>query len=250
MPELPPLPIPRYACAHARIRFGANRLIPELPGSWAPLLQNELSCEYFVELRRFVETERRAHEVFPPVEDTFAALRLTPPDAVRVVILGQDPYHGHGQAHGLSFSVRRGTALPPSLRNIYRELHDDLGLEPAATGDLTAWARQGVLLLNTGLTVRANAANSHAGAGWEPFTDRILRAIAVQRPGAVFILWGNAARAKRRLLEASSQVIESPHPSPLSAYRGFFGSRPFSRCNEALIGSNLEPIDWAPEQPA
>lgn len=247
---MPPPPIPGYACVHEWVRCGASRLIPELPDSWAPLLQDELNRAYFVELRRFVETERRIHEVFPPVEDTFTALRLTPPDTVRVVILGQDPYHGQGQAHGLSFSVRRGTALPPSLRNIYRELRDDLGVDVPATGDLTAWARQGVLLLNTGLTVRANAANSHAGVGWEQFTDRVLRTVALRRPGAVFMLWGNAARAKRHLLEQSSHVIESAHPSPLSAYRGFFGSRPFSRCNEALIGSNLEPIDWAPEQPA
>lgn len=219
-------------------------MIPELPASWAPLLQDELSRDYFVQLRQFVEAERALHDVFPPAEETFAALQFTPPATVRVVILGQDPYHGLGQAHGLSFSVPRGVPLPPSLRNIYRELDDDLGLRPAKQGDLTTWARAGVLLLNTGLTVRANQAGSHAGAGWEQFTDQILKAVARQRPSTVFILWGNAARAKRRLLRLENHVIESAHPSPLSAHRGFFGSRPFSRCNAALAKAGLEPVDW------
>jgi len=221
-------------------------MIPELPQSWAPLLQPELSRDYFRELSQFVDAERRVHEVFPPAEETFAALRFTPPAKVRAVILGQDPYHGPGQAHGLSFSVRPGVPIPPSLRNIYRELQTDLGIEPATDGDLTAWARQGVLLLNTGLTVRAHEAGSHANAGWEPFTDRILAAVVEQQPHAVFILWGNAARAKRRLLGATNHVIESAHPSPLSAHRGFFGSRPFSRCNAALAEAGLEPVAWTP----
>jgi len=219
-------------------------MIPDLPDTWAPLLQEELSRDYFGKLRRFVETERAAHDVFPPAEETFAALQFTPPAAVRVVLLGQDPYHGPGQAHGLSFSVRAGVPVPPSLRNIYREMQTDLGIEPATHGDLTSWARQGVLLLNAGLTVRANQAGSHAGAGWEQFTDRILDTVARQQPGAVFILWGNAARAKRRLLGAENHVVESAHPSPLSAHRGFLGSRPFSRCDAALASAGLEPVDW------
>jgi uracil-DNA glycosylase len=219
-------------------------MIPTLPEAWTPLLAAETRQPYFNDLRAFVAAERAAHAVYPPAHETFAALQLTDPATLRVVILGQDPYHGPGQAHGLSFSVRDGVPLPPSLRNIYRELDADLGIPPAAHGDLSAWARQGVLLLNSGLTVRAHDAASHSGAGWERFTDRILVAVAEHRPGAIFMLWGNAARAKRPLLGAAAGVIESPHPSPLSAYRGFFGSQPFSRCNAALEAQGLRPIDW------
>ncbi len=220
-------------------------MIPELPHKWAPLLRAETGRDYFGKLRRYVAAERRLHEVFPPAEETFAALRLTPPGTIRAVILGQDPYHGPGQAHGLSFSVRPGVPVPPSLRNIYREMQTDLGLEPAPEGDLTAWASRGVLLLNSALTVRAHEPASHAAAGWTRFTDRILSVVAQLQPDAVFILWGNTARAKRPLLGATSAVVESAHPSPLSAYRGFFGSRPFSRCNDALARAGVEPIDWA-----
>jgi len=221
-------------------------VIPDLPGKWAPLLFAETDRPYFGKLREYVAAERRAHEVFPPAEETFAALRLTPPGAIRAVILGQDPYHGQGQAHGLSFSVRPGVPLPPSLRNIYQELQTDLGIEPVAHGDLTAWAQRGVLLLNSALTVRAHEPASHAAAGWAKFTDRVLSVVAQLQPDAVFILWGNTARAKRPLLGRTSVVVESAHPSPLSAHRGFFGSRPFSRCNAALAKASLEPIDWTP----
>ncbi len=220
-------------------------MIPELPGRWAPLLQAETRRPYFRKLRQYLDAERRSHEVFPPAEDTFAALQLTPPAAIRAVILGQDPYHGPGQAHGLSFSVRAGVPVPPSLRNIYRELQSDLGLEPATHGDLTAWANQGVLLLNSALTVRAHEPASHATAGWTEFTDRVLAVVGQLQPDAVFMLWGKAARAKRHLLGAQARVIESAHPSPLSAYRGFFDSRPFSRGNAALTEAGLAPIDWA-----
>ncbi len=222
-------------------------MIPTVPASWAPLLAPETRQPYYGELREFVEVERSEHTVYPPAAETFTALQLTDPDAVRVVILGQDPYHGPGQAHGLSFSVRPGVPVPPSLRNIYRELEADLGIPPAFHGDLSAWARQGILLLNTGLTVRAHAAASHSGAGWERFTDAILTSVATHQPGTVFILWGNAARAKRPLLGPAARVIESPHPSPLSAHRGFVGSRPFSRCNAALEAQGLPPIDWTLE---
>lgn len=219
-------------------------MIPELPASWAPLLAGEVRRTYFGKLRQYVAEERRTHDVFPPPEETFAALHLTSPASIRAVILGQDPYHGPGQAHGLSFSVCPGVPVPPSLRNIYRELQTDLGFEPAAHGDLTAWARHGVLLLNSVLTVRAHEPASHAAAGWTRFTDRVLSVVTQLQPDAVFILWGNAARAKRSLLGPTTSVIESPHPSPLSAYRGFFGSRPFSRCNAALAKVGLEPVGW------
>lgn len=219
-------------------------MIPELPGKWAPLLGEETRRAYFGKLRQYLAAERRAHAVFPPADETFAALRLTPPATVRVVILGQDPYHGPGQAHGLSFSVRPGVPVPPSLRNIYRELQTDLGIEPVNHGDLTAWARQGVLLLNSTLTVRAHEPASHAAAGWTKFTDRVLSTVAQLQPDAVFMLWGNTARSKRPLLGPACVVVESAHPSPLSAYRGFFGSRPFSRCNDALARADVEPIDW------
>jgi len=219
-------------------------VIPELPGGWAPLLSSETGRAYFGKLRQYVAMERREHDVFPPADETFAALQLTPPTAIRAVILGQDPYHGPGQAHGLSFSVRPGVPVPPSLRNIYRELHTDLGLEPVNHGDLTAWARRGVLLLNSALTVRAHEPASHAASGWAQFTDRVLSLVAQLQPDAVFMLWGNTARAKRPLLGAASVVVESVHPSPLSAHRGFFGSRPFSRCNDALARVGADPIDW------
>jgi uracil-DNA glycosylase len=220
-------------------------MIDALPQSWGAPLADEVQSPYFGELTEFVRGERQTHEIYPPAEQTFTALEMSPPDAVRVVILGQDPYHGPGQAHGLAFSVPPGTPLPPSLRNIFTELRDDLGVEPPANGDLTDWARQGVLLLNTGLTVRAGDAGSHAGRGWERFTDAVIRVVVEHSPRAVFILWGNPARAKRDLLGPGNAVIESPHPSPLAAYRGFFGSRPFSRCNAALTEAGLPPINWS-----
>ncbi len=212
---------------------------------WNPVLRDELDKPYWAELQRFVADERSRHTVYPPDAEVFAALHLTPLAEVKVVILGQDPYHGPGQAHGLCFSVRTGVRPPPSLQNIFTELHADLGIDPPAGGDLTPWARQGVLLLNATLTVRAHEAASHQRKGWETFTDRVLEAVNDQPRTVVFILWGASARRKRALIDTTRHVvIESPHPSPLSAHRGFLGSRPFSRANEALVAAGREPVDW------
>lgn len=212
---------------------------------WNPVLRDELAKPYWSELQHFVAEERRHHTVYPPTDEVFAALHLTPLAQVKVLILGQDPYHGPGQAHGLCFSVRSGTRPPPSLENIFTELHDDLGIERPTTGDLTPWARQGVLLLNVTLTVRAHQAASHQGKGWEAFTDRVIAAVDAKPERVVFILWGNSARKKKALVDTRRHVvIESPHPSPLSAHRGFFGSKPFSRANAALVEAGREPVDW------
>ena len=212
---------------------------------WNPLLRVELAKPYWAELQRFVAEERSRHPVYPPHQDVFAALHLTSHAAVKVVILGQDPYHGRGQAHGLCFSVRPGVPAPPSLQNIFKELETDVGCTPPGHGCLDAWARQGVLLLNTTLTVRGGRAASHQGKGWETFTDEVIRAVNDKSDAVVFILWGAAARRKKALLDLSRHtVIESAHPSPLSAHNGFFGSRPFSRANEALVAAGREPVDW------
>ena len=212
---------------------------------WNPVLRGEFDQPYWSELQEFVTTERARHTVYPGDDEVFAALHLTPLADVKVLILGQDPYHGPGQAHGLCFSVRPGTPLPPSLRNVFTELHDDLGLDLPTSGDLTPWARQGVLLLNVTLTVRAHQAASHQGKGWETFTDQVIRAVNAKPERVVFILWGNSARRKTALIDTTRHVvIESPHPSPLSAHRGFFGSKPFSRANPALVGAGREPVDW------
>lgn len=213
---------------------------------WNPKLRDQFGMTYWNKLQQFVMSERNRHRVFPAVEDTFAALHHTGLADTRVVILGQDPYHGPGQAHGLSFSVRRGTGVPPSLRNIHAELRDDLGVSVPDHGSLEGWAKNGVLLLNSVLTVRAHSAGSHRGKGWEVFTDRVIEVVAQKRERVVFVLWGNYARQKRALISAPQHfVIESPHPSPLAANRGFFGSRPFSRANEALVAVGIEPVDWS-----
>jgi uracil-DNA glycosylase len=197
------------------------------------------------DLRAFLVEEKRQHVVYPPGDEIFAAFEHTPFDRVRVVILGQDPYHGPGQAHGLCFSVRRGVAVPPSLANIYRELHADLGVSVADHGDLTAWARQGVLLLNTVLTVRAHQANSHRGHGWESFTDRVVRALDEGREGLVFVLWGSAASKKAAGIDRRRHyVLTAPHPSPLSAHTGFFGCRHFSKIDGYLRERGEAVIDW------
>ena len=211
---------------------------------WNPLLRDQFEMPYWADLQAFVQAERAQHEVYPAHEDVFAALHLTPYADVRVVILGQDPYHGPGQAHGLSFSVRPGIAIPPSLRNMYAELETDLGVIPAAHGNLEAWARQGVLLLNSVLTVRAHNAGSHRKQGWEQLTDRIIEVVSAKPETVVFLLWGNFARSKAPLIADHHHIIESPHPSPLSASRGIFGSKPFSRANEALVAAGREPVDW------
>jgi uracil-DNA glycosylase len=213
---------------------------------WNPVLRGELAKPYWPELQAFVRTEREHHTVYPPPEDVFAALHLTPYAATRVLILGQDPYHGPRQAQGLCFSVRPGVRIPPSLVNIHKEMETDLGLPPPGHGNLEAWARQGVLLLNTTLTVRAGEAASHQGHGWETFTDEVIRAVAAKEQPVVFILWGSHARRKKAFVDTSRHtIVESAHPSPLSAHNGFFGSRPFSRTNEALAAAGLAPIDWA-----
>jgi uracil-DNA glycosylase len=212
---------------------------------WNPLLRDEFAKPYWAELQQYVAEERARHQVFPPPEEVFAALHQTPYASVKVLILGQDPYHGPGQAHGLCFSVRPGVAIPPSLRNIYTELAADLGIEPPNHGCLDAWTRHGVLLLNTSLTVRAHQAASHQRKGWETFTDEVIRAVDAKEERVVFILWGAAARKKKALIDPRRHaVIESAHPSPLSAHNGFFGSRPFSRTNAALEAAGREPVDW------
>jgi uracil-DNA glycosylase len=201
---------------------------------------------YWAELQAFLAAERSAHEVFPPAEQVFAAFQRTPPTQVKVVILGQDPYHGPGQAHGLCFSVPEGVALPPSLRNIFKELQADQGTPAPRQGCLFSWADQGVLLLNTTLTVRSGEAGSHQGQGWEQFTDQVIVSVNSFADPVVFILWGTAARKKRAMIDQQRHhVIESAHPSPLSAYRGFFGSAPFSQANAALTAAGRSPIDWA-----
>lgn len=212
---------------------------------WNPVLRAELDQPYFAELRAFVDEERRHHAVYPPAEEVFAALHLTPFEQVKVFILGQDPYHGPGQAHGLCFSVRPGVEVPPSLANIHAELETDLGLPRPDHGCLDAWSDQGVLLLNATLTVRARQAASHQKHGWETFTDAVIRAVDAKPEPVVFILWGSSARKKKVLVDSSRHtIIESPHPSPLSAHRGFLGSRPFSRANAALETAGRDPVDW------
>jgi len=213
---------------------------------WNPILRGEFEKPYWRELQEFVNAERANHAVYPPHDEVFAALHLTPYESVKVLVLGQDPYHGPGQAHGLCFSVRPGVAPPPSLVNIYTEMETDLGIPPADHGHLTSWATQGVLLLNTTLTVRARQAASHQKHGWETFTDEVIKAVSAKAERVVFVLWGAAAGRKKDLVDVSRHaVVQSPHPSPLSAHRGFFGSRPFSRINELLTEAGREPIDWA-----
>ena len=212
---------------------------------WNPVLRGEFAKPYWPELQAFVRAERERHTVYPPPEDVFAALHLTSYASTRVLILGQDPYHGPRQAQGLCFSVRPGSRIPPSLVNIHKEMETDLGLPPPGHGNLEAWARQGVLLLNTTLTVRAGESASHQGHGWETFTDEVIRTVAAKDHRVVFILWGSHARRKKAFIDTSRHtIVESAHPSPLSAHNGFFGSRPFSRTNEALVAAGLTPIDW------
>ena len=212
---------------------------------WNPILRQEFDEPYWKELQAFVAGERAHHTVYPPHDEVFRALHLTPYGSVKALILGQDPYHGPGQANGLAFSVRGDVAIPPSLRNIHAEMEIDLGIARPNHGGLEPWAEQGVLLLNSTLTVRAATAGSHQKQGWETFTDRVIGALGERSEPIVFILWGAFARKKKALIDtARHSVIESPHPSPLSAHRGFFGSKPFSRTNEALRGHGLDPIDW------
>lgn len=212
---------------------------------WLPKIQDEFKKDYYKELFSFVKEEYNTRQIFPPSDDIFNAFHLTPLSEVKVLILGQDPYHDVNQAHGLSFSVKVGEKIPPSLQNIYKELHDDLGCKIPNNGYLEKWAKQGVLLLNTVLTVRAHEAASHQGKGWENFTDAIIRAVNEEDRPIVYLLWGSPAQKKISMLNNPKHlVLKAPHPSPLSAYRGFFGCKHFSQCNDFLIKNNIKPIDW------
>lgn len=216
-----------------------------MPTDWNPLLRAEFDKPYWPTLQQYVRAEREHSTVYPPDPEVFAAIHLTSHADTRVMILGQDPYHGTNQAHGLCFSVRRGVPVPPSLANIHKELQSDLGIDRPRHGNLEHWAAQGVLLLNATLTVRAGQAGSHQGKGWETFTDQVIRVVNDKADPVVFILWGGYARKKKALIDSDRHVIlESAHPSPLSAHNGFFGSKPFSRANEALIARGRQPIDW------
>jgi uracil-DNA glycosylase len=217
----------------------------QLPEAWQPVVGGELVQPYFTALQAFLDAEQRTHTIYPPAEDVFNALAYTPYDEVRVLLLGQDPYHDAGQAHGLAFSVRPGVKPPPSLTNIFRELRSDLGYPIPNNGYLEPWARQGVLLLNAVLTVRAHQANSHRGKGWETFTDAVISAVAAKTDPVVFVLWGSYAQKKIPLIDTTRHtIVRSAHPSPLSAHSGFFGSRPFSAVNEALAAAGRGTIEW------
>ena len=211
---------------------------------WDEIIGEEFEKPYYKELRAFLKSEYFSRKIYPDMHDIFNALKYTPYNSVKAVILGQDPYHGPNQAHGLCFSVQDGVQPPPSLVNIYKELHADLGYEIPKSGNLTKWAKQGVLLLNTCLSVRAGQANSHSGKGWETFTDSVIRHLSARETPMVFILWGANARSKKKWISSQHLIIESAHPSPLSCYNGFWGSRPFSRTNEFLVQNGISPIDW------
>ena len=213
--------------------------------SWKRALADEWDKPYFVKLTQFVRQQYSTRTIYPPAGKIFAAMDICPFDKVKVVIIGQDPYHEPGQAHGLCFSVNDGVQIPPSLVNIYKEIHDDLGLPIPTSGNLERWARQGVLLLNATLTVEAHRAASHRGQGWETFTDAIIQRLSGFRNNLVFLLWGSFAISKRQLIDQSRhRVLTSPHPSPLSAYRGFFGNHHFSQANEYLVRNGITPIQW------
>ena len=216
-----------------------------LKNDWAPLLAPEFEKTYYQQLQLLLKEEYRTHVVYPKQEDVFNALRYTSYQDTKVLILGQDPYHGPNQAHGLSFSVQPGVRTPPSLQNMYKELQDDLGYPIPNNGYLVKWAEQGVLLLNTVLTVRQGEANSHKGKGWETFTDRIIELLNEREKPVIFVLWGRPAQAKKKLItNPNHHIIESVHPSPLSARRGFFGSKPFSKINHFLASNGEQEIDW------
>ena len=219
-----------------------------LMNDWKDALASEFTKDYYKQLFMFVRDEYSKYTIYPKADDIFNAFHLTPLADVKVVIIGQDPYHNQGQAHGLCFSVERGVDIPPSLANIYKELHDDIGCPIPHHGKLTKWAEQGVLMLNTVLTVRAHQAASHKGMGWEQFTDAAIQAIETQDRPIVYILWGRpAAQKKKMITNPKHLILVAPHPSPLSSYRGFFGSKPFSKTNEYLSSQGVSPIDWTIE---
>ena len=216
-----------------------------LGGGWDEALAPLFADERYKKIREFLKYEYSHYTVYPDMYDLYNCFRFTPLAELKAVILGQDPYHEPGQAHGLCFSVKAGVQLPPSLKNIYKEIYSDLGIKEPDCGDLTKWAKDGVLLLNTTLTVREHRANSHAACGWAWFTDSVIKLISEKTENTVFILWGGNARSKKPLIDRQKHlIIESAHPSPLSAYNGFFGSRPFSRCNDYLVAHDKQPIDW------
>ena len=218
---------------------------PKIEASWKEVLMPEFKSDYFLKLKSFLAEEIKKHLIFPAEKNIFAMFDLVPFDKVKVVILGQDPYHGGGQAHGLSFSVPHGIKIPPSLQNIFKELKSDLNIDAPTSGNLEKWAQQGVFLLNATLTVRANEAGSHQKKGWEQFTDSVIKTLSEKRENIVFILWGNYAQAKEKLIDAKKHfIIKSAHPSPLSAYNGFWESKPFSKTNSFLQSKGLKTINW------
>ena len=222
-----------------------NPVNPQIETSWKEILMDEFKTPYFYSLKEFLIEEKNTFLVYPPGKEIFNAFNFTPYEEVKVVILGQDPYHGKGQAHGLCFSVPEGVKPPPSLVNIFKELHTDVGMKIPQHGNLMKWAQQGVLLLNATLTVRASQAGSHQGKGWENFTDAVINKISEGKSGVVFLLWGRYAQAKESLIDLNKHfVLKAAHPSPFSAYNGFFGCKHFSKTNEILKKQNLAPIDW------
>jgi len=222
-----------------------SEIKPNIEESWRDVLGNEFRSAYFAELKTFLIEEKKKYSIYPPGSRIFSAFNYTPFNNVKVVIIGQDPYHGRGQANGLCFSVADGISKPPSLVNIFKELNDDLGVKIPENGNLEKWARQGVMLLNATLTVRANQAGSHQNRGWEQFTDAVICALSGKREGLVFILWGAYAQAKEKLIDLSRHyALKAPHPSPFSAYNGFFGCRHFSKTNQLLKDMGKEEINW------
>ncbi len=222
---------------------------PLIDESWYQVLKEEFEKDYFRNLKNFLVEEKKKHTIYPPGNQIFAAFDSTPFDKVKVVILGQDPYHGPGQAHGLCFSVNAGVKHPPSLRNIYKEIENDLGIAYPKSGALIPWTKQGVLLINATLTVRAHQAGSHQKKGWEQFTDAVIQKLSEQKSGLVFLLWGSFAISKSNLIDQSKHhILSTVHPSPLSAHRGFFGSKHFSKTNELLSRNGIAPIDWRVEK--
>lgn len=228
------------------MNIATGEIKPQIEETWKNVLMDEFKKDYFIKLKEFLVEEKKKYTVYPPGSQIFAAFNHTPFNSVKVVILGQDPYHGPGQAHGLCFSVPKGTPTPPSLQNIFKEINSDLGLPVPNHGNLEKWAKQGVLLLNATLTVRANQAGSHQNKGWETFTDAAIKALSDHHKGLVFILWGNYAQAKTSIIDANKHfILTAPHPSPLSASRGFFGCKHFSKTNRLLTSIGKEPIDWS-----